>query len=236
MMVERGRSDRAAGPLAALAIAALVLSSCSGGGDLPAGPDLLRRAARQMEGVESVEFDLEVEGRTGALSIRRAGGLVAATGEGQGAVSLDSGGRLVEYQVVIAQGSYFIRGPTGGWIELSREQGAALYDPARLLDPDRGFVVMLEGAEEAETERAEAVDGHDAFLIAAEVDSSLVADLVPLEAGQERLPAELWVGADPPYLRRVRVMVEVAGEPEPTTLDLTMHAFDVPADVVPPEG
>lgn len=235
-MVDRGRPGRTTSLMATAALTAVVLASCSGGGNLPDGSELLRTAARQMEGVQSVEFDLEVEGRTGALSIRRAGGLVAATGEGQGAVSLDAGGRLVEYRVVISGGSYFIRGPTGGWIELSREQGAALYDPARFLDPDQGFVVLLEGAGEAETERAEPVDGHDAYLVAAEVDTSLVADLVPLEAGQERLPAELWVGADPPYLRRVRVMVEVAGEAEPTTLDLTMHAFDVPADVVPPEG
>lgn len=223
------------GVRAALAMAlALALPACGGDEPLPDARQLLDRSADTMAEVRSLEFDLQVEGQTGALSVRSASGLITADGEASGSVFIEQGS-LVEYRVVIADGDYYIRGPTGGFQKVPTFLAEDLYDPSVFLDPDLGLAALLRDVEDPVTVAAEQVEGRDTYKVEGRVATDLLAPLLPLAEGQARVPAELWIAADdPPYLRRLRIEVQVEGEPEPTVLTVTLSDFDVPADVQPP--
>ncbi|MBI4261261.1 MAG: LppX_LprAFG lipoprotein, partial [Actinobacteria bacterium] len=191
-------------------------------------------AAEGMATVTSVQFRLEVEGEVGILGVRRAEGLVTRQGEGSGSIFLEVAGRLVEYQIRIADGTYYLKGPTGGFQALPPEAAAQLYDPSVFLDPDEGIAPLVAEAREATTAALEEVSGRGAYRVDATVGVDLLGGFVPLDEGTESMPASLWIEPDGARLLRIRVEVPVAGQSRPTVMEVTLSAFDVPADVLPP--
>lgn len=212
----------------------VLLTACSGRAELPSAEDLLREAARAMRAVQTVQLELEIDGPVGELSVRRARGVLTRDGEASGSFHLEQGGSLYEYGIVIAGGTYYVKGPTGGFQAIPGGLAEGLYDPSRFLDPDEGLASMLTGARDARTEAAEPVGGRDAYRVHARVATDLLRGLLPLEEGQTEVEAAVWIEAERPRLLQVRVSVQVAGQSQPTMLTLSLTAFDVPADIEPP--
>jgi lipoprotein LprG len=185
-----------------------------------------------MREIRTVSFALTVEGRVGPLGIRRAEGVLTRSGDAAGTVLVEQAGTAIEYEVVIARGTYYLKGPTGGFRALPATLSRAAYNPAGLLGPEGGLAGLLARAREARTVAAEAVRGTGAFRVVARVDAGPVGQLVPLPAGARSVAADLWVGGEPPRLLRVRVAA--AGDARRSVLEVTLGEFDAPVTVTPP--
>lgn len=218
-----------------LAAAFLVaVSACSpGGGELPEGATLLAGSADAMAQVGSVDFRLEVEGPTGSTGVRGVSGVLTADGEGQGTVAIEQFGILVELEVVVAGGTFYVKGLTGGFQALPEATADQIYDPTALLEPDAGISELIRTGTEAVTEAREDVSGREAFRVKAMIDRSLIEDLIPLDPGADQVPATLWIATDDSRLLQVRVS-STDDEGERSVLTLAIDDFDVDATITPP--
>ena len=139
--------------LATLALTAAVATACSSddppadNGSLPDGAALLKDAAASTADITSAHFTLTGQ-RRGARSVRaeadgdltREGG---PAGAAKGTVSMELMGDLFEGEFVLVDDTLYIKGPTGGYQELPASLVRDLYDPAAILDPDRGIAKVL---------------------------------------------------------------------------------------------
>jgi lipoprotein LprG len=185
-----------------------------------------------MRHVGSLRFELRSDGDLGGLPVRSAEGVLTDEGAAQGTVSLEEGGALAEFEFVIAGSSYFVKGPTGGWQSLPSAIAANVYDPTRLLDPDRGVSTLLEQAHGGVTRGREDVDDRPSYRIAATLRGEDLASAVPVPPDAE-VPAILWVDAGSGYLLQARVRVP-AGAGGTTTVALRLSDFGEPTTIVTP--
>jgi lipoprotein LprG len=212
----------------------LVAVSCHGSESLPPAAGLLQRAAAEMGTVKTVGFSLDIQGPLGPLSIRRADGVLTTGGDVQGSVSLDQGGSLIEYQVVIADGRFFLKGPTGGYQEIPASLAQASFDPASLLDPKTGVAGIVDSAAGAETVAAESVNGTKAYRVDARITVDALADVLPLGANRKGLAASLWIGADRPLVLKVEVVAPATGSEGPSTVTVTLDRVNEPVAISTP--
>ncbi|GAA2142217.1 LppX_LprAFG lipoprotein [Glycomyces algeriensis] len=169
-------------PLVVTAGLALVAAAaCSGGGDLPPADEMLPDAATAMRGVETVRFDLTVDGEVPGLDIKAADGVITADGSAQGTGTLTAFGMDIEAEYVIIGEDAWVKGPTGGFQQIPVGDDMLPYDPTLLLDPDAGVATLLESAESAEPEDTEDVEGTDTYRYAVEFDPAAFATLIPAE-------------------------------------------------------
>ena len=187
-----------------------------------------------MRGVATVRFSLLLEGQPGDLGIRRAEGVLSRTGEASGTIQLDQGGALIEYEVVIDGGTYYLKGPTGGFQAIPSFLASQLYDPTRFLDPDVGFAAVLAAATQARTVAAESVDGTPGYRVEARIPTDLLQGILPLSPGQKDVAASLWIGQADPVLLRVRVVSRPEGATASSTLTLTLADPNLTVRITPP--
>jgi lipoprotein LprG len=194
----------------------------------------VRQSAQAMRGVSTTRFSLQVEGVLGDLGIRRAEGVLTRSGEASGTVELDLGSGLIEYEVVIVEGTYYLKGPTGGFQTVPSFLSSQLYNPTRFLDPDEGFAAVLGRATGARTIAAETVEGTPGYRVDATIPSDLLEGVVPLSPQQTTVPASLWIGKTESVLLRVRVETHPEGASGSTTLTLTLTDPNLTVVVTPP--
>jgi len=211
-----------------------VLVGCSGQAQLPPADPLLVSAAAEMRNVSTVTFSLEVSDPVGALAIRRADGVLTRGGDASAVVLLEQAGSAVEYEIVISGETMYVKGPTGGFQTLPTIISNTVFDPTKLLDPSVGVAQVLAETEGSRTEAAEAVEGADAYRVRATLPPEALEDLLPVELGNEGVASAAWIGTDPPLVLKLRVTLHLRGETQPTTMTVTLSAFNVPATITPP--
>src|SRR5262245_51835558 len=144
-----------------LALTTAFATACSSGepsdsGSLPDGAGLLKDAAASTASAKSAHFTLTVNGELQDLPVKKAeGDLTREGGSGgaaKGTVSMELMGSLFEGDFVLVDDSLYIKGPTGGWQKLPATLVRSLYDPAAILDPDRGVAHVLGSAQNVKTE------------------------------------------------------------------------------------
>jgi lipoprotein LprG len=225
--------SRIRGSLAVILAGALI--ACSEEASLPPGSTLVRQASEQMARVRSVAFTFDVEGDLGLLLIRRAEGAMNGEGAAAGTVLLEQGQSLIEYQVVISEGTYYLKGPTGGWTIIPEGLASGIPDPTTMLDPESGLAAILGGVETARTEKADDVDGVAAYLVRARLPADPLRSFLPLSPEQEFVDGALWIGRDRRLLLRADVEPPPApGQRDPPSLSITLRAFNQPVSVTPP--
>ncbi|MDA1360608.1 LppX_LprAFG lipoprotein [Glycomyces luteolus] len=169
-------------PLVVTAGLALVAAAaCSNGGDLPAADEFIPEAATAMREVESVRFDLAVDGEVPGLDVKAADGVVTADGSAEGTGTLTAFGMDIEAEYVIIGEDAWVKGPTGGFQQIPVGDDLLPYDPTLLLDPDAGVATLLEAVESAEPEDTEKIDGVETYRYAVEFDPAAFATLIPAE-------------------------------------------------------
>jgi lipoprotein LprG len=167
--------------VATAALALLAAAACSGSDDLPAADQMLPDAAAAMRDVESVRFDLAVDGDVPGLDVKAADGTVTADGAAEGTGTLTAFGMDIEAEYVIIGEDAWVKGPTGGFQQIPVGDDMLPYDPTLLLDPDAGVAALLEAAESAEPQDTEKIDGVDTYRYTVAFDPAAFATLIPAE-------------------------------------------------------
>jgi lipoprotein LprG len=167
-------------PLLLAGLAVLALTACSQE-EAPPADDLIPEAASAMESVESVRFDLTVDGEVPGLDVKAADGVVTAEGTAEGTGTLSMLGMDVEAEYVIIGEDAWVKGPTGDFQQIPVGDDMLPYDPTILLAPDRGIAALLDAVQSAEPQGAEEVDGVDAYKYEVVFDPAVFAQFIPAE-------------------------------------------------------
>ncbi|GAA2835854.1 hypothetical protein GCM10020220_025920 [Nonomuraea rubra] len=130
--------------MAALALAS-ACSSGGGGAELPAGPELMKKASESMKAVKSASFSIATEGKP-QVPVKKADGRLTAEGDADGTLTLDFLGSLQEVSFALVGETVHFKGPTGGFQKMTREQLAQFYDPSVILEPTKGIAQLLASA------------------------------------------------------------------------------------------
>jgi lipoprotein LprG len=200
--------------------------------DLPAGDTLVKESAAAMRDIKTAKFLITADGTVAGLSLRRAEGTLTREGSAKGTAQLDQGGVAAELEFVIVGDKIYLKGPTGGYQTLPLALAATVYDPSAILDPERGVAKVLGTATGATTEAAEAVDGKDAWRVAASMNATDLATIVPGVTGT--VPSKLWVASGDKRLLKATFTLPDAGSAKGGTVTVTFTEFDAPATISAP--
>jgi lipoprotein LprG len=175
--------------LVTLALTAAVATACSSddpsadAGNLPEGGELMREAAAATADIRSAHFTLAVNGEIAGLPVKKAeGDLTREGGDGgaaEGTIAMDLMGNLFEGEFVLVDNSVYVKGATGGFTKLPAGMVRSVYDPAAILDPERGIANVLENVRNPRTEGSEDIDGVSTYRVVGRVTKDVIADLVP---------------------------------------------------------
>ena len=225
--------SRVRGPAAWVFLAVAVVA-CSGRESLPPGPTLVRQASGEMANIRSVSFDLEVSGDLGLLLIRRAEGSMTREGDAVGTVLLEQGQALIEYEVVISQGTYYLKGPTGDWATLPEGLASGISDPTILLDPQQGLASILAGVRGAATEDSDDQGGVAAYRVRGSIPADALRQLLPVPPDRDFVDGTMWIGKDRPVLLRADIQPPLGSEADASKLSIRLSDFNEPVVVTPP--
>ena len=223
--------------LAVLACAAAAATACSSdepAGDLPDGSELLADAAASTAEIRSAHFTLTVNGEVPGLDVRRAEGDLTRDGDGGGAargtVSMTLMGSLFEGEFVLLGDKVWIKGPTGDFQELPAAMVVNLYDPAAILDPERGVANVLSNVQDPVTEGTEDVDGVATYRVKGTVARDVITNLVPgIDADVD---VTFWLRQDDGH-QPMKASVAVPADGDPT-VDVTLSDVGKQVDITPP--
>lgn len=224
--------------LVTLALTAAVATACSSdepsssGGDLPDGKALLQDAATATADIRSAHFTLAVNGEIPGLSVKSAEGDLTREGSGGGAakgtVSMDLMGSLFEGEFVLVEDSLYVKGPTGGFTELPASMVRSLYDPAAILDPDKGIANVLKNVTDPRTEGSEDVDGVSTYKVTGKVTKDVVSSLVP--GVNSDVDITFWLRQDDGH-QPVKASVKTPQG----TVDVTLSDVDKQVEITAPQ-
>ncbi|MBL7261627.1 LppX_LprAFG lipoprotein [Paractinoplanes lichenicola] len=193
---------------------------------LPAGDTLVKDSAAAMRAIKTTQFLIEADGEIAGLSLRRAEGTLTKEGSAKGTAQIEQSGQPVELEFVIVGDKIYLKGPTGGFQALPLTLAASVYDPSAILDPSRGIAKVLGSATGATTEAKEAVDGKDAWRVAATSTGPDLKGLIPGVTGS--IPAKLWIAdADKRLLKSTFTLPG-------GTVTVTFQKFDEPVTISAP--
>jgi lipoprotein LprG len=224
---------------ASLALVVAATTACtsddSGGDSLPDGAGLLEEAAATTAKITSAHFTLAVNGEVPGLDVSSADGDLTREGGGGGAargtVSMTLLGQLFEGEFVLVDEKVWIKGPTGDYQELPAAMVVNLYDPAAILDPERGVANVLSNVREPKTEGAEDVDGVSTYRVQGKASRDVIAPLVP--GIDSDVDITFWVNQDDGH-QPVKATVAVPAEGSPT-VDVTLSDVGKQVDITPPQ-
>ncbi|WP_141577253.1 LppX_LprAFG lipoprotein [Actinomadura sp. WMMA1423] len=188
-------------------LALVFAGACDGGSGGPAkkadfdAAQTLRQASQAMGALKSVAFTLESEGKTPVM-VKSGDMKLLRGGDAEGTLTVEQQGQNVEMKVVAVGDSIYLDAGTGGWRKLPKSLAASVYDPAAVLDPQRGIAKLLSSAREPSPEAVEKVDGKEAYRVAAKLPKEQIAGLIP--GIDEDMDGQVWVAKADHRLLKVR--------------------------------
>jgi lipoprotein LprG len=213
------------------ALGLAVLAGCGGDdGDLPAGEALVKSAATEMRSVKTARFVITTDGTVDRLGLSGADAVVTGDGDAKGTATLDDAGSSTELTFVVVGETLHLKGLTGDWQRVPLALAASVYDPSKILDPDRGVAHVLATASGAKTESTETVAGTRTYKVTATLDATALAAIVP--GVDENVTGTLWIGADRPLLHRASF--RVPGDGGGGTATVTLSEFDAQVTISAP--
>lgn len=221
--------------LAGVALTALLLAGCGGGGGVD-GVDadaLLEAAAQRMDAVEAFHFLLTQEnGTTGillGLQLVSAEGDIAGPDRAQLEVKAKLGTTNIAMKIMVLPDASYITNPiTGRW----QEEAVSI---SAFFNPDTGVTALMRAVTDAKATRRERMGGVDTYRVEAMVDSGDL-DLFAADAPPGRaLKARAWIGVDDPLVYRVEIEGSVTpDEPDNVLRRLDLSRFDQPVEITAP--
>ncbi len=197
---------------------------------LPAGSELLSKASTKMKEVTDAHVVITVDGTLPNLPMKKADGVLTRAGDAKGTVQLEQFGLLVELSFVIANKTAYLKGPTGGWANQPMSQLTGVFDPAAVLDPDRGVANVLATATNGTTQGKETVDGKETYKVSATFSDAAMAQLLPgIGTG---VTGNVWLDTADSTLRKAAFVVPGAGQP--ATVTITVDQINAGATISAP--
>ena len=215
----------------------LAATACTGskGSAPPDGAQLLQRAAEATRQVETVRFDLKVEGQIPGISISSAQGQLTKGGNVKGTAVITATGQPAETEFVIVGDTLYRKGPTGGFQRLPSSVAASVYDPTKILDANLGLPALVAGATRPAVQGKETVDGVEAYRVRAKFAKNNLGVLLPGAGASTDLPGELWITtAEPNRPVKAKVDVPPAAGKSGGTVTIRLSEFNNPVTVTPP--
>ncbi|WP_113701681.1 LppX_LprAFG lipoprotein [Nonomuraea lactucae] len=207
--------------LALLVVAVISACSSGGGSELPAGPDLMKKASQAMKSVKSAAFSISTDGKP-KVPVKKADGRLTAAGDADGTITLDVLGSLQEITFSLIGDTVHFKGPTGGFQKLTRKDLAQFYDPSVILDPAKGISQLLAGAGDP---RVEAAEG-DVYRVATSFSGQTLGRLVP--GVTEGVNGKVWI--DKASSRLTKIELPLQGG----TVTVSFADYDAPVTITPP--
>ncbi|WP_043638938.1 LppX_LprAFG lipoprotein [Nonomuraea candida] len=209
--------------LLVVALLALVSACSSGGGgaELPAGPDLMKKAADAMTAVKSASFSITTEGEP-KVPVKKADGRLTAGGDADGTLTIDVLGTLQEVTFALVGETVHFKGPTGGFQKMTREQLAQFYDPSVILGPTKGIAGLLSAGTDPKVEGVES----GSYRVATTFPADVVARIVP--GVTQGVSGKVWL--DQASGRLTRASLPLQGG----TVTVTFSDYDAPITITPP--
>ncbi len=222
--------------------AVLLIAAC--GGDTEDGEErdlsevdadaVLQEAADRLEEAES--FHVRVEHENGGTQIISGLSMTSAEGDYAGPEHLQLditarafGSNISSGIVILPEEQYFKNPITGSWVEQEIRID-------QIFDPSTGITALMRGVTGAEVVRTDEIEGVEAYVIQAQVDSGDLQEVVPNAEPGMPVEALVWVGIDDsrPY------RAELTGPATPDDADdivrrIDLSAFDEPVEITAPE-
>ncbi|WP_245647004.1 LppX_LprAFG lipoprotein [Microtetraspora niveoalba] len=207
-----------------LVLAVLLVPACGGSAEagLPAGPDLMKKAATAMAAVKTVAFTIDTEGKP-SVSVKHAEGSLTKEGDAKGSLQIDIMGSLQELEFVLVGDAVHFKGPTGGFQRMTREELAAIYDPSAVLS---GLPELLSTATDARTEAVEKVAGAEAYRVPVTLSQRILAKLIPGVA--QGVNGTVWI--DEATGRLLKMDLPLSGG----KVVVSLADYDAPVTIAPP--
>src|SRR5215217_958629 len=179
-----------------LVVAAATACTGNKGTAVPATPDgaqLLQKSAEAMRQVDTVRFELKVDGKIQGISISSAQGQLTKEGNVKGTAVITVAGQPAETEFVIVGDTLYLKGPTGGFQQLPSSFAASVYDPSKILDANLGLPALVAGASQPEVQGKETVNGVETYRVKVTFAKDKLGVLLPGAGAASDLPGELWI-------------------------------------------
>ncbi len=223
--------------LLGLGLLAVLATGCTSGSssttNLPAATTLLANSGASMRGVTSVHFTIAVNGTLSGVPIQNAEGDLNSQGQAKGNAKISELGQLVQVDFALVNSTFYLKGPTGGYTKVPAALASSLFDPAAILDPNRGIAKVLTSVQGAATQAKENVDGVDCYRVGGKVGKDVAAALVPGLSSD--VTATVWVATDSKNLPvRAEFGVPGADGSQGAKVDVDISRYNEPVTVTPP--
>ncbi|SEG82837.1 lipoprotein LprG [Nonomuraea solani] len=206
--------------VAVLALAS-ACSSSGGGAELPAGPDLMKKASEAMKGVKSAGFSIATEGKP-KVPVKKADGRLTAAGDADGSLTLEVLGTLQEVSFALVGDTVHFKGPTGGFQKMTRQQLAQFYDPSVILEPTKGIAQLLASATDPKVEALES----GAYRVATTFPAQVVGQIIP--GVTQGVNGKVWIEQATSRLTKASLPLQGG------TVTVSFSDYDAPITITPP--
>ncbi|WP_406673030.1 LppX_LprAFG lipoprotein [Nonomuraea sp. N2-4H] len=208
-----------------LIVAVLALATaCSSGGagaELPAGPDVMKKAVDAMKTVKSAGFSIATEGKPN-VPLKKADGRLTAEGDADGTITLEALGSLLEVTFAVVGDTVHFKGATGGFQKMTRQQLAQIYDPSVILEPTKGVAQLLASGTDPKVEAVE----NGSYRVATTFPGSVVGQIVP--GVTQGVNAKIWIDQASGRLTKASLPLEGG------TVTVSFSDYDAPVTIKPP--
>ncbi|MFG1702002.1 LppX_LprAFG lipoprotein [Nonomuraea sp. M3C6] len=203
-------------------VLALVSACSSGGGEeLPAGPDLMKKAAEAMKAVKSASFSITTEGKP-KVPVKKADGRLTATGDADGTLTIDLLGTLQEISFALVGDTVHFKGPTGGFQKMTRDQLAQFYDPSVILEPTKGISQLLASGTDP---KVEGVEG-GSYRVATTFPGQVVGQIIP--GVTQGVSGKVWLDRATSRLTKASLPLQDG------SVTVSFSDYDAPVTITPP--
>jgi lipoprotein LprG len=221
--------------LAALSIAAALISGCSSsskqsGAPLPDAATLIQQSAQVTKTVKSVHLVLSVNGTIKHLPIKTLTGDLTTTPAtaAQGNANITLGGSAIDAQFVVDSGTLYAALSPGQWESFG--PAAAIYDPSSILKPDTGLANILTTLSNPKSQSRETVGGQTTIKITGTASADAVNGLAPQMKATQSIPATVWIEETGDHQ-----LVQALLEQSPgNSVQMTLSNWNAPVQVTKP--
>ena len=221
--------------LAALAIAATVVSGCSSsskqsGAALPDAANLIKESVQSTKNVKSVHLVLSVNGKIKHLPIKNLTGdlTTAPATAAQGNANITFGGSDIDAQFVVDSGTLYAAMSPGQWESFG--PAAAIYDPSSILKPDTGLANVLTSLSNPKAESRETINGQSTIKITGTTSADAVNGLAPQMKATQPANTTAWIEENGDHQLAQIQLEQTPGN----SVQMTLSNWNAPVQVTKP--